>query len=165
MAGRHEAGAEPLGARGERGELQIAVAVHARNRRAAVRVLPHEVRHDGLVELPLEIDDVVGDAQLAGDAAGIVQIVDRAAGAETHLAIGVRSGVIVQLHREADDLVPLTSEQCGGDRRIDAAGHGDNYTHFLSGGLRPAGPPYAIARGGPMLRSAPAGAPCGTLEA
>ena len=57
--------------------------------------------------------------------------------AEAHLAVGVRSGVIVQLHREADDLVPLTSEQCGGDRRIDAAGHGDDYTHFLPGGFAP----------------------------
>ena len=130
VAGRHQACAKPLGARGERGELQIAVAVHARNRRAAAGVLAHEVRHDGLVELPLEIDDVVGNTQLACDSPGVVQVVDGAARAEAHFAVGVRSGVIVQLHREADDLVPLTSEQCGGDRRIDPARHGDDYTHF-----------------------------------
>ena len=36
---RHELRAEPLGAGGERRELEVAVAVHARDRRAAGRVL------------------------------------------------------------------------------------------------------------------------------
>ena len=65
-----------------------------------------------------------------GDAPRVVQVVDGAARAEAHFAVGVRSGVIVQLHRQADDLVPLTSQQRGGHRRIDAARHGDDYTHF-----------------------------------
>src|SRR5207245_2042817 len=38
----------------------------------------------------------------------------------------------------------------------DREGHRAPFASFLSGGLRPPEPPYAVARGGPMPRSAPA---------
>jgi hypothetical protein len=79
---RHEVGAEALGAGDERGKFQIAVAVHARNGRASGRVLAHEIRDDGVGKLALEIDDVVRDADACGDTPGVVEVVDRAAGAE-----------------------------------------------------------------------------------
>ena len=34
-------------------------------------------------------------------------------------------------------------------RRTIGSGANDHATHFFSGGLRPAGPPYTVARGGP----------------
>ena len=42
----------------------------------------------------------------------------------------MRPGVVVQLHRQADDLVPLAREQRRGHGGIDAAGHGDDDTHL-----------------------------------
>jgi hypothetical protein len=37
--------------------------------------------------------------------------------------------MVVQLHGEADDIVPLTGEQGSGDRGVHAARHGYHYTH------------------------------------
>ncbi len=113
------------GALGERRELQVAVAVHARNRRSAARVLLHEVRDHLIGELALEIDDVVRDTDAGGDTPRVVQIVDRAAGAEAHLSLAL----VIQLHREPDHLVALAREKRGRDRGVDAAGHGYDDTH------------------------------------
>ena len=91
----------------------------------------HEVRDDGLGELLLEVDDVVRDADARGDAAGVVQVVDRAARPEARAALaGSRGAGRYELHREADHLVPLAREQRGGHRRVDAAGHGYDDTHL-----------------------------------
>ena len=109
--------AEALRAGRERRELQVAVAVDARNRRPARGVLLDEVRHDVLAELALEVDDVVGDAEARGDAACVVEVVDGAAAAETRLT----AALIVQLHRQADDLVACLRHQRGGHRRVDSA--------------------------------------------
>ena len=129
---RHELRAEPVGAVDERRELQVAVAVDARDRRAAGRILADEVRDDGLGELRLEIDDVVRDADARGHAARVVEVVDRAARAEAHAALVRSSCLVVQLHRQPDDVVPLARQQRGGHRRVDAARHGYDNTHALS---------------------------------
>ena len=126
MAGRDSIGAESVRAIEQRGELQIAVAAGARQRGAPGGVLTHEIRDDVLVKLPLEVDDVVRNANRRGDAAGVVQIVERAAAAERRHAFGL----IVELHRQADDLVALVREQGGGHRRVDAAGHCNHYAHL-----------------------------------
>ena len=107
MPGGDGVGAECLRAIEQRGEFQIAVAVGARQRRAPGRVLTDEIRHDVILKLPLEVDDVVGNADRGRDAAGVMQIVDRAAAAERRDAFGL----IVQLHRHTDDLVALIREQ------------------------------------------------------
>ena len=73
VAGRDQFGAVGHRAVEERGELQIAVAVRARNRRAPGDVLVDEIRHDRPLKLALEIHDVVRDAQAPGHAAGVVQ--------------------------------------------------------------------------------------------
>ena len=83
MSGRDELGAEPLGALDQRRELQIAVAVHARNRRAARRrTRARSSQSTVSANCSLEVDDVVGDADPGGDAPRVVEIVDRAARAE-----------------------------------------------------------------------------------
>src|SRR5262249_45829445 len=66
----------------QRGELQVAVAVHAGDGRASRRVLAHEIGDDVVLELALEVDDVVGDADGGRDPARVVEIVERAAAAE-----------------------------------------------------------------------------------
>ena len=86
VTGGHERGPEPLGPLGERGELEVAVAVHARDGRPAAGVLAHEVRDHLILELALEIHDVVRDPDARRHAPGIVQVVDRAAGAEADVA-------------------------------------------------------------------------------
>ncbi len=134
----HDVGAEAARVLGEGRELQVAVAVRARQRRPAGCVLLHEVRHDLLVELPLEIDDVVGDVDPGGDAPRVVQIVNRAAAAERRLALAL----IVELHRQTDDVVALLGEQRRGHRRIDAAGH----RHYDSHTPNEANPPRVPTR-------------------
>jgi hypothetical protein len=81
--------------------------VCAWKRRPAGCVLANEVRHHLLVELLLEVDDVVRDVDGRGDAAGVVEIVDRAAAAKRGLALRL----IVELHRQANHLVALRGEQ------------------------------------------------------
>ena len=58
-----------------------------------------------LGELPLEIEDVVRNVDARGHAPGVVQVVNRAAAAEAHGRVGL--ALVVQLHREADHVVPL----------------------------------------------------------
>ncbi len=78
-------------------------------------VLADEVRDHLIRELLLEIDDVVGDADPGGHAPRVVEIVDRAAGAEAldfeptaPLApLVLPATMIVQLHRQTDNLVAL----------------------------------------------------------
>ncbi len=116
----------------QRRELQVAVAVYARDRRPSRRVLAHEVRDHRLVELLLEVDDVVGDAEAGRDPAGVVQVVDRAAGAELRLPLRL----VVELHRQTDDVMPLAGQQGGRDRGVDPARHGDYDSHGESLKLR-----------------------------
>src|SRR5213075_1255103 len=78
-----------------------------------------------LVELPLEVDDVVRDVDGGRHAPRVVQIVDRAAATERGLSLAL----VVQLHRQPDDVVPLLLEQGRGDRRVDAARHGYDDSH------------------------------------
>src|SRR5687767_406847 len=86
----------PVGHRSieQRGKFQVAVAVHAWNRRASGNVFAYEVRHDRPLELALEIDDVVGNVETAGHTAGVMQIVEAATAAITRVALAL----IVELH-------------------------------------------------------------------
>ncbi len=85
--------------------------MRARNRRPPRDVLIHEIGDDGLLELALEVDDVVGDAQAPGDAACVVQVIEAAAAAVARLSLAL----IVQLHGQTDDVVARFGQQRGGD--------------------------------------------------
>ena len=63
----------------------------------------------------------------SGHAPRVVQVVERAAGAEAGLTLAL----IVQLHRQTDHVVTLLGEQGRGDRRIHPARHRDNDAHGL----------------------------------
>ncbi len=62
------------------------------------------------------------NADARGDRAGVVDVAAGAAGA---LAVG-RRAMIVELQRDADHVVAGVGQQRRGDRRIDAARHGDD---------------------------------------
>ena len=62
-----------------------------------------------------------------GDAPGVVQIVDRLQQLPNDVC---PSGLIVELHRQTDDLVALLGEQGRRHRRIHAAGHRYDDTHI-----------------------------------
>ncbi len=112
VSGGDGIGAQSPGSIEQRGELQIAVAARAGQRRASRRVLADEVRDHLFLELALEIQDVVGDIDGSRHPPGVVQVVERAAAPECPLAIGL----IVELHRQADDIVALFDQHGGGHR-------------------------------------------------
>ena len=89
-------------------------------------VLVYEVVDDGGLELAFEVEDVVGDADCRGDAARVVQVVERAAASE---AVGHALALVVQLHGEPDHVVAGVGQPRGGNRRVHAPGHRNNYAH------------------------------------
>ena len=97
-----------IGAAQETVELEVTVALDAR-----VRCLAGLVRSDIGVdhvagEVVTEVEDVMGDAQVIGDPTGVVDV-----GHRTTTAVALAAP---QLHRDADDLVPLFEQERSGDR-------------------------------------------------
>jgi hypothetical protein len=103
-------------------ELDAAIALDARHRRLAERVGVSEIVDDGLAEAILVIEHVMGNAELGGDIARVVDVLPGAAGA---LAVG-RRAMIVKLQRDADDIVALGLQQRSRRRGVDAARHGND---------------------------------------
>ena len=105
-------------------ELDHLVAGDAGHRRLAGDVARGEAVDDGLLEALLVVENVVRDAQRLGHPAGVVDIL---AGAAGPLAVG-GFAMVVELQRDADDVVAGMLEQAGDDRGVDAARHGDDHT-------------------------------------
>ena len=95
MAGGHRCGVERAGTVEQVRELQIAVAMDARDRRAAGGVLVDEVADDVRVERGLVVDHVVGDAELRGGAVGRRADLDGTAATEARRTLAL----VVELHR------------------------------------------------------------------
>ena len=79
VAGGEVGRAHRDGAAEQRGELQMPVTIQARVRRAPGGVGGGERRDDVLLELPLEVERVKGDAQCLADGAGILDAFQPAA--------------------------------------------------------------------------------------
>jgi hypothetical protein len=122
MAGGERLRAELARGLQEVAELDRAVALDARHRRLAERVRVGEIVDDGLAKAILVVEHVMGDAELGGDVAGVVDVLAGAAGA---LAMG-RRAMVVELQRDADDVIALGLEQRSRRRGIDAARHGND---------------------------------------
>ena len=75
----------------------------------------------------------MGNAEPRGDVAGVVDVLARAARA---LAMR-RRAVVVELHRQADDIIALARQQRRDDAGIDAARHRDDDAR-IGRGLRQA---------------------------
>src|SRR5579884_1356495 len=121
VAGRHRVEPELAGPVEEAVELQVAVALDARVGCAPGEVLVHVGRHDPGFEVVGEVEDVVLDAELTGDPAGVLHVGHRAA-----------PGVAVappQLHGRPHHLVAGTDQLGGGDRGVDTTRHGDEHLH------------------------------------
>ena len=79
VAGGDAVGADLAGGGEELIELHVIVAEGARNRSAAFEVIVDERADYGVFEFALEVHDVERDAEMFGYAAGVVDVVDRAA--------------------------------------------------------------------------------------
>ncbi len=103
-------------------ELDEGVAKSAGDRRAAGKILVDERLDHTLFELPLQIDDVIGNADVLGHAAGVVDIVERAAAAGGGFGSDFgQSPLIPELHGHPGDVGSLALEQGGDYGTIDAA--------------------------------------------
>ena len=116
--------AQLTGAVQEQVELHEAVAVDAGVGREAALIGTCKAPHDTLLELLGHVKGVVGDAESPAHAAGILDVVDAAAG----LSLLRRGGwVVPQAHGGSHAVVALLGEQVRGHARIHAAAHGDKH--------------------------------------
>ena len=144
VAGGDVAGLKHPGALGQEAELDLVVAGDARVGRASALVLAAEVVDDEAAELALHVEHVVRHAEDAADGAGVLNVVQ---GAAAPVVVGQVSLVdVVQLHRDADDVVTLPAQQQGRYRRVHAAAHGDD--DAVGGGMVGEGVHLSIAAGG-----------------
>ena len=105
------AGSDAVGADLARGdeqliELEMVVAERAGDGRASGEILLDEGADDVALEALLLVDDVVRDVEVLGDAAGVVDIIDRAAAALHllgHAFLAGETALVPELQREADE--------------------------------------------------------------
>ena len=142
VAGGDAIGADGAGGLDECVELEVVVAERAGDGRAAVEILRDEGADDVLLEAGLLVDDVVGDAEVLGDAAGVVDVIQRAAAAGLgcigNAVLAGQAGLVPELEGEADDralriggAVVLVGEHGRNRRGVDSSGHGygDGFIH------------------------------------
>src|SRR6185437_7381634 len=119
MPGRQGAGAEVPGGAEKVAKLDPLVAADARDRRLAAAVALGEILDHRLAEPRLVVEHIVRDAEPSRDRRRVAHILPGAAGT---LAPG-RGAMVVELQRDADDIVTGAREQRRDDRRIDPARH------------------------------------------
>lgn len=122
VAGCDHLGTESAGPLQERRELNVLVALYARIRCFSLEIGIDEIIDHGFVEYTLEVDHVVWNAEVLGDAAGVLDIArTAAAAAPRHGAAGV-----VEPHGHADDpLTALDEHGCYGCA-VHASGEGND---------------------------------------
>ena len=132
VPGRQHARAEIARGREQVLELDRLVAVDARHRRLARDIARGERIDHRLLEAALVVEHVVRNADPLGDRAGVVDVLPGAAGA---LAVG-RLAMVVELERDADDVIALGLQQRRRHRGIDAARHRDDHARVLGPSLK-----------------------------
>ena len=125
-------------------ELQIAVAVNAGVGGLPPLVGRGEAVHDLTAEFVGEIEHIVGHIQLVRHAAGVLHILQRAAGAAAGDADVL---VAVQRHGSADAVPPLLLHEGSGDAGINAAAHCNQYPFHQTMGQ----PPSQCSQSGNLL--------------
>ena len=130
MTSSQSIGIERLGQLTEFAELDLAVALHAGVRRAALNILVGKVVHY-LLEVVGKVEGIAGDAKPISNAPSITGI---QSGTATPMTLIVPVGLShASAEKDANDLVALLFQQEGGDGTIDTAGHGDNDALRLHG--------------------------------
>ena len=103
------------------------VAEAAGDGRAPGKILLDERTNHVALEALLVIDHVVRDADLLGDAAGVVNIVERAAASLHglgHALLAGEAALVPELHGQADDVVSLGAQHGRDGGRVHTARHG-----------------------------------------
>jgi len=131
VAGGDALGADLAGGEEELIELEMVVAEGAGDGGAAGEVFADEGADDFGFETVLGVDEVVGDAEVLGYVAGVVDVVDGAAAALRNgfgqalaSVIGGEAALVPELEGEADEGMSLGVQKRGDGGGIDAAGHG-----------------------------------------
>ena len=109
-------------------ELQMVVAKAARNGRASGKILLNERTHHIALKALLVIDHVVGDADGLGDAARVVNIIQRATASLHRLGHALMAGqaaLVPELHGQANDFVALGAQHGRDGGGVNSTGHGD----------------------------------------
>src|SRR5882724_10521713 len=104
------------------------VAETAGDRRASGKILFDEGTDYVALKTLFVIDDIVRDADGLGDTARVVDVVERAAASLDglgHALVSSEAALVPELHRQADDVMPLNAEHGRYGRGVDSAGHGD----------------------------------------
>ena len=122
VPGRERRGAEFARRREQVGELDRLVAGDAGDRRLARHIALGEPIDDRGAEAILVVEHIVRNTEPLRDAAGIMDVLARAAGARPVRGLAM----IVELHRHADDVIALALQHSGDDRGIDPARHRDD---------------------------------------
>jgi hypothetical protein len=93
-----------------------------------VQVLVDEGTHDVLLKALLLVDDVIGDAEVLGDAASVIHVIERTAAAGLRslrdAVLAGQAGLVPKLESEADDAVTRLGEYGRNRRGVDPSGHG-----------------------------------------
>ncbi len=127
VSGGDALGADLTGGGEEGVELEVVVAKGARDGGATCEVLGDEGLDDLVFEAVLLVDDVVGDVELLGYAAGVVDVVDGAAASLDcfgHAGVPAEAALVPELEGESDEGVALGAEKCGDGGGVDSSGHG-----------------------------------------
>ena len=114
-------------------KLQKAVAVDARVRRAAGHVTADERIDHAFLKGIREVEDVIRHPKAAGNASGILHIVQRAAG---FFRLFRQKAAAVQFHGTADADISFFFQQQGSDTAVHPAAHGNQnpfHTNLASG--------------------------------
>jgi len=119
MASRQTIGAEILSDALQILELHSLIAAHARDRRRTRKICVGEIFHHRVPEAAFIVEHIMRKAAAIGDTARIVDILPSAARA------GLVDGraMIIELQRDADDIVALTRQHRGDHGGIDAPRH------------------------------------------
>jgi hypothetical protein len=128
VAGGDAVGADLAGGDEELVELEVVVAEGAGDGRASSEILRYEGHDDVGFEAGLLVDYVVGDVELLGNVAGVIDIVDGTAAALDglgHALVSSEAALIPKLQGEADEGVALCAQECGDGGGVDSSGHGD----------------------------------------
>ncbi len=131
VAGGDALGADLAGGEEKLIELEVVVAEGAGDGGAAGEVFADEGADYLGLEAILRVDEVVGDAEVLGYVAGVVDVIDGAAAAlgnglgEAEVGVvGGQAALVPELEGEADEGVSLGVEERGDGGGVDAAGHG-----------------------------------------
>ena len=122
VAGRERSSAEFARGLEQVAELDRTVAFDARHRRLARGVAVGKMVDHRVAEAALVVQHVMRNSNPCRDVACIVDVLAGAAGT---LAMG-GGAMIVELQRDADDVVAFGLQKRSRHRGIDAAGHGDD---------------------------------------